>query len=100
MSDPLLGQAFNLRHFSPHEVAFLQIVECPLLIQIKNRGSVEPNRLSSATYRHTVLRGGARRINKAVTSDDPQKRPVDLPDCNARASPGHLRLGRGAKSKM
>src|SRR5580704_1620901 len=37
--DPLLRQAFNLRRFSPHELPFLQIIECSLLIQIKNRGA-------------------------------------------------------------
>jgi hypothetical protein len=47
MSDQLLRQAFNLRHFSPSEVAFLQIVNCPLLIQIKllGRSRIEAQRI-------------------------------------------------------
>jgi hypothetical protein len=58
MSDPLLRQAFNLRYFSPHEVAFLRIVECPLLIQIKNRGSIEPDRASGCDESSRTLSFG------------------------------------------
>jgi hypothetical protein len=55
MSDQLLRQAFNLRHFSPGELAFLQIVNCPLLIQIKSlgRSRIEAQRIvPDASVRH------------------------------------------------
>jgi hypothetical protein len=73
MLDPLLRQAFNLRHFSPHELAFLQIVECSLLIQIKNRGATNrPDATLGAPSARPRTMGTEAGLQKSPTDIEPR----------------------------